>query len=99
VDDQLRGARVNTIDIVVYVVAAIVFGALAVGLVLVVRDTVRQSGRWGINLAKVACPECGAPAPLARMPDSSDQAMWGGHTCSQCGTRYDKWGKADPRSG
>lgn len=83
------------IDIVVYSVAFVVFGTLAIGLVLVVRDTLRRSGRWGINLGKVTCPSCGTAAPAVRKPEDGKQALWGGVTCRQCGTRYDKWGKAE----
>lgn len=49
--------------------------------------------RWGINFAKVTCPNCGTPAPTIRKPASGQQAMWGGTTCEKCGTAYDKWGR------
>lgn len=64
------------------------------GLVLVVRDTVRGKGRWGINLQPVECPTCGEPAPPIRAPATFRQALWGGHTCLVCGTEFDKWGRA-----
>lgn len=75
-------------------VANIVIGAiLVVGLVLLVRDTVRRSGRWGINLRPISCPKCGAtPGPL-RMPKTGGQALWGGRTCRACGCHMDKWGR------
>lgn len=66
--------------------------ALLAGLVLVIRDTVRRRGRWGINLRPVRCPACGEPAPVVRRPQNRRQAMWGGCTCEACGTEYDKWG-------
>ena len=39
---------------------------LLVGLVFVVRDTIRGKGRWGINTKPVACKKCGEPAPTMR---------------------------------
>lgn len=74
-------------------IASLVVLALAVGGFLVVRDTVRGRGRWGINTKQVYCPECGEPAPAVRMPKNRRQALWGGHTCDECGLEYDKWGE------
>jgi hypothetical protein len=67
---------------------------MAAGATLVVRDTVRRRGRWGINLNPVRCPACGEPAPAVRVPRNRHQALWGGHTCGACGQEYDKWGQA-----
>jgi hypothetical protein len=77
---------------VVIAVATAVFVLLLAGAFLVVRDTARQRGRWGINLHPPACLQCGAPAPAVRKPASLRQAMWGGWTCRQCGFELDKWG-------
>jgi hypothetical protein len=77
----------------VEIVNVIVVVLLAVGLVLVVRDTIRRTGRWGINSRPIVCPRCGAtPGPL-RMPNSGTQALWGGRTCKGCGCHMDKWGR------
>lgn len=73
--------------------AVIVALGLAAGATLVIRDTVRKRGRWGINLGPVRCPECDAPAPIVRRPKNRRQALWGGCTCAECGTEYDKWGQ------
>lgn len=74
-----------------------VVAVLLVGLVLVVRDTARRSGRWGINLKPLVCPRCGtAPrgvGAVVRVPADGQQAMWGGRTCKACGCRMDKWGR------
>ncbi|MBX7190482.1 MAG: hypothetical protein K1X94_00400 [Sandaracinaceae bacterium] len=67
--------------------------ALIVMFALTVIDTVRQKGRWGINLAKTTCPSCGTPAPTFRRPASFEEAMWGGWTCATCSLRIDKWGR------
>ena len=48
---------------------------------------------WGINLARVKCPRCGAKMPIMRFPTSERQALWGGSTCRQCGCEVDKWGR------
>ena len=48
--------------------------------------------KWGINVEPVKCPNCRTSAPVWRKPTSFNQMMWGGHTCSQCGTEMDKWG-------
>jgi len=39
------------------------------------------------------CPECGMPVPRFRRPTSFRQAVWGGWTCSECGTEMDRYGK------
>jgi hypothetical protein len=73
---------------------------LAVGVVMllvtlaafVVRDTIRRKGRWGINLSPTPCMHCGAWAPVVRTPANTQQALWGGWTCPQCGLELDKWG-------
>jgi len=74
-------------------VVGLMFLVLLIGFVLVVRDTIRRRGRWGVNTKPVACPECGGPAPVIRAPANWRQALWGGHTCEDCGTEYDKWGE------
>jgi hypothetical protein len=81
---------------IIFVVAVfiLVFGSLGVGVVLVVRDTVRRKGKWGMNFSRAFCPLCGAPAPTVRAPQSRDQMWWGGCTCKNCGLEYDKWGHA-----
>ena len=75
-------------------IALALFAVLAVGFVLVVRDTIRKQGRWGINLRRVECPGCGEPAPVVRKPQNRRQMLWGGCTCPACGLEYDKWGVA-----
>lgn len=78
---------------VVAALAVIMVLGLAAGATLVIRDTVRKRGRWGINLRPVRCPECDSPAPTVRRPKNRRQALWGGCTCEECGTEYDKWGQ------
>lgn len=78
------------------VLSAVVFVPLLVGGVLVVRDTLRGRGRWGVNLKPVRCPECGETPPAVRRPKNRRQALWGGHTCDNCSTEFDKWGHRVP---
>jgi hypothetical protein len=80
------------------VVLVLVGGWMLLGIViaaaLIIRDTVRQRGNFGINLKPIHCPKCGEPAPAARTPKNMSQTLWGGRTCARCGTEYDKWGRA-----
>ena len=69
---------------------------LAVGAVLVVRDTIRQRGKWGLNFKPVTCTQCGTPMPVVRKPANLRQALWGGGTCPECGFELDKWGQPIP---
>jgi hypothetical protein len=70
---------------------------LVVGLVVAVLlyGTFAKT-RWGINFAGATCPKCGLAMPRVRTPTDAEEAKWGGWTCSQCGTRSDKWGRARP---
>ncbi|HTU90546.1 MAG TPA: hypothetical protein VMF69_10765 [Gemmataceae bacterium] len=81
------------IVIAAIILGVLIFGSLAVGMVLVIRDTIRKRGKWGINLVPGPCLQCGTPAPLIRKPAHWRQAMWGGWTCSECGLELDKWGR------
>jgi hypothetical protein len=74
-----------------YLAVAILAG-LAVGLVLVIHGTIVKN-RWGVNLRRVECPNCGAVMGRVRMPTSGEQAMWGGYTCPTCKAELDKWGR------
>lgn len=81
------------IHVALAIFGALFFGALAMGMVLVIRDTIRKRGNWGINLAPGPCLQCGTPMPIIRKPAHWRQAMWGGWTCSECGLELDKWGR------
>jgi hypothetical protein len=70
----------------------VVFGSLAIGVVLVIYGTVAKN-RWGINLGELSCPCCKTQLPKLRKPQSLRQAMWGGWTCRVCGAEVDKWGR------
>ena len=52
-----------------------------------------RRNRLGVNVREVHCPECNAAMPAVRKPASLSQALWGGWTCPQCGTKMDKWGR------
>lgn len=67
-------------------------GLLLAGVGLVIRDTARRSGKWGINLRRVTCPRCEQAMPKLRAPTTLQQGMWGGSTCA-CGCEVDKWGR------
>jgi hypothetical protein len=73
---------------------AIIFCLLLfAAFVLVVADSIRGKGRFGINFKTPVCPTCGNKMPAVRTPKSINQALWGGATCTVCGTEVDKWGK------
>jgi hypothetical protein len=60
----------------------------------IVRDTIRQRGKWGLSHKKAICGQCGTAMPMHfRIPTSWRQAMWGGWTCAECGFELDKWGR------
>ena len=82
----------DTLFLMVIPIVSLVVLALGAGAYLVVRDTVRGRGRWGVNVKPVSCPKCGEPAPAIRTPQNRRQALWGGGTCTRCGTEFDKWG-------
>jgi hypothetical protein len=72
----------------------LLFGAILlvmIGLSLVLIDTLRGKGRFGINTELPLCPRCGEKAPAIRVPTSINQFLWGGFTC-KCGCEIDKWG-------
>jgi hypothetical protein len=79
--------------IAIIVFSTMFFSLLATGAVLVIRDTIRQRGRWGINLKQAVCMQCGTPMPRVRKPANWRQALWGGGTCPECGFELDKWGR------
>lgn len=78
--------------ILVFALSLLILLLLAIGLVFLVLGT-QKKGRMGINLTKTVCAQCGAPTPSIRKPANLRQALWGGWTCSQCGTENDKWGR------
>lgn len=82
-------------------IVMIVVGAVAAfpAIILVVRDTIRGEGAWGINAGRVNCPECNAPLPRFRRPKNDRQRMWGGWTCAFCQTEIDKMGQRVEEAG
>jgi hypothetical protein len=70
----------------------------ACGFYLIVRDTKRRSGKWGINRRLVICPCCRSRQSFFRIPTSWHQGLWGGWTCKSCGREMDKWGEEIPSS-
>jgi hypothetical protein len=74
------------------ILTLLVIAPFAIGAILVIRDTVRRKGRWGVNLRRVHCPACHTIAPVIRPAANPRQALWGGWTCQNCGVEFDKWG-------
>jgi len=82
---------------VLTIIVLFLFVILAIGCALVVFGTFRKN-RWGVNTAQLTCPNCGNHLSHVRAPKSMDQILWGGATCSRCGTEVDKWGRTVNRS-
>lgn len=62
------------------------------GVVIIQQSKAR--GRWGIgSLSAHNCPRCGTRLPMIRKPASSEQMLWGGWTCPNCGCKVDKYGR------
>jgi hypothetical protein len=79
--------------LVIIALGVVIFGLVGVGAFLVIRDTIRQRGVWGINLKPAVCTQCGTTMPTVRKPANWRQALWGGGTCPECGFELDKWGR------
>ncbi len=90
--------RIIRIMLSVLVLAAIVgfFGGLFVLGALLVWQTAKRRGRFGINYdPDIKCPNCGFQKPNfgPRNPQDLTEILWGGFTCPGCGAKVDKWGK------
>ncbi len=86
----------DAVEIIAAAIGLPLFGLVLIGLALVIRDTIRRKGRWGMNFKPPPCKKCGTPAPIVRKPKSLQQALWGGWTCAECGFELDKWGEPVP---
>lgn len=84
----VRFSRGTALNVEVLTMAGIV----VLGLVAVLHGTIKKT-KWGVNLDPVVCPRCGKPVAQVRAPKTVRQALWGGGTCSACGTAMDKWGR------
>ena len=78
--------------------AALTVMLLSIGAVLIsgsiaVAYGTKAKSKWGINFKPVVCPRCGAIQPRNRKPRTMQQFLWGGWTCTSCGTEIDKWGR------
>jgi DNA-directed RNA polymerase subunit RPC12/RpoP len=67
-------------------------GLLGAGTLLVIYGTIAKN-KWGLNLRPISCPRCNTPLSMIRRPQNIRQTLWGGWTCSNCGTEVDKWGR------
>jgi hypothetical protein len=96
-------AVANKVTFLLIVVGCVL---LCGAMITIVIQTKNCAGRWGLNLnsirgilkgkpllRKVVCPECGREQKDFRRPTKPTEFLWGGWTCSNCGTSMDKWGK------
>jgi len=68
----------SPLDWLAVAISVLVFAPLLIGFALMVRDTIRQRGKWGINFRRASCTECGEPMPLVRRPANFQEMLWGG---------------------
>ena len=74
----------------------IIFATLAAAFAIWLIIASKDKSKWGINLKRVYCPVCQTKQPVARLPKSGSQALWGGTTCPKCHTNLDKYGNVIP---
>ena len=64
------------------------------GAGVVIMQQSKARGGWGIGACRgIHCPRCGTRLPMIRKPASSEQMLWGGWTCPNCGCKVDKYGR------
>lgn len=73
------------------ILALVLLAVIALAVYLAAGHLLKAN--WGINLRRVSCPRCHALMPGVRKPSSTQQALWGGWTCEECGCEMDKWGR------
>jgi len=87
----VRFSRGSLLYLQVAIIAVVIISVLiAIGY-----GTLKKN-KWGVNFDPVFCPRCGKPVGHLRVPKTPQQALWGGGTCSACGTEIDKWGREIP---
>lgn len=59
---------------------------------LIIRDTIRQRGKWTIELKLPVCPQCGLPLRTMRFLIWL-QRTFGCWKCHECGFEMTKWGR------
>jgi hypothetical protein len=69
-----------------------IYTILVIGFGIWLKMASKDKSKWGINLKRVYCPVCQTKQPTIRMPNSKEQALWGGTTCPNCHTNLDKYG-------
>lgn len=82
----------DTSDTLGLIVSVAFFAALLIAAALIIYGTIAKT-RWGINLRRLTCPNCGTQMPRVRVPKSARETLWGGVTCPSCGCKMDKWGR------
>jgi hypothetical protein len=60
---------------------------------LILRDTIRRSGMWGINFKRIVCPQCRTRLRRGITFPSWKESCYGGWTCHECGLELSQWGR------
>jgi len=60
---------------------------------LVLRDTIRRRGIWGINFKRIVCPQCGTRLRRGITFPNFKEYAYGGWTCHECGIELSQYGR------
>jgi hypothetical protein len=72
------------------IVIIVVLGAL--GAFIWRQSKAKSRWRFG-SVDGTNCPRCGTHLAAMRKPASTEQMLWGGWTCPNCGCKVDKYGR------
>lgn len=73
-------------------ILGVLFVLLLAGVVAIYLGT-KNKTKWGINTQAVSCTKCETPFAKIRKPQTIQQKLWGGYSCSTCNIEVDKWGR------
>jgi hypothetical protein len=79
--------------IVVPIIISFVVGIWMFLVGLVLRDTIRRRGIFGINFKPVVCPECGTGLRRGITRRSWKEWAYDGWTCHECGLELSQYGR------
>lgn len=68
------------------------YAVVLIGILIYFIRASKNQSKNGINLKAVYCPNCKTKQPFIRIPKNTSQTLYGGTTCSKCGTELDKYG-------
>lgn len=60
---------------------------------LILRDTIRRRGPYGINFKRIVCPQCGARLRRGITSPDWKERWYGGWMCHECGIELSQYGR------